>query len=104
MKHDGCCRASRLAPAQPGSRRCAAPGPEDPGTLASRDDDRLVVVTQGELTAEIATRQAAVPAQALIVIPAGVPHRVWNSSSTPVRYLDADVPAPEAYAKLAQAQ
>jgi mannose-6-phosphate isomerase-like protein (cupin superfamily) len=40
----------------------------------------------------------------VIVIPAGVPHRIWNSSSTPVRYLDADVPAPEAYAKLAPAQ
>jgi mannose-6-phosphate isomerase-like protein (cupin superfamily) len=79
-------------------------GPEDLGTPASRDNDRLVVVTEGELTAEIAARSAAVPAQALIVIPAGVPHRIWNSSSTPVRYLDADVPAPEAYAKLAPAQ
>jgi mannose-6-phosphate isomerase-like protein (cupin superfamily) len=38
------------------------------------------------------------------VIPAGVPHRIWNSSPTPVRYLDADVPAPEVYAKLAKAQ
>ncbi len=79
-------------------------GPEDPGTPASRDNDRLVVVTQGELTAEVAARAAAVPAQAVIVIPAGVPHRIWNSSSTPVRYLDLDVPAPQAYAKLAPAQ
>jgi mannose-6-phosphate isomerase-like protein (cupin superfamily) len=79
-------------------------GPEDPGTPASRDNDRLVVVTEGELTAEIAAASAAVPAQALIVIPAGVPHRIWNSSPTPVRYLDADVPAPDDYAKLAKAQ
>jgi mannose-6-phosphate isomerase-like protein (cupin superfamily) len=79
-------------------------GPEDPGTPASRDNDRLVVVTEGKLTAEIAARPAAVPAQAVIVIPAGVPHRIWNSSSTPVRYLDADVPAPDVYAKLAPAQ
>jgi hypothetical protein len=34
----------------------------------------------------------------------GVPHRIWNSSSAPVRYLDADVPARAAYAKLAPAQ
>jgi mannose-6-phosphate isomerase-like protein (cupin superfamily) len=61
-------------------------------------------VTEGELTAEIAARPAAVPAQAVIVIPAGVPHRIWNSSSTPVRYLDADVPAPDVYAKLAPAR
>jgi quercetin dioxygenase-like cupin family protein len=79
-------------------------GPEAPATPASRDDDRLVVVTQGELTAEIAARSASVPAQAVIVIPAGVPHRIWNSSSATVRYLDADIPGPEAYAKLAPAQ
>jgi mannose-6-phosphate isomerase-like protein (cupin superfamily) len=79
-------------------------GPEDLVPAASRDDDRLVVVTEGELTADMAQRTAAVPAQAVIVIPAGVPHRIWNSSSTPVRYLDADLPAPEAYAKLAPAQ
>jgi len=57
---------------------------------ASRDNDRLLVVTEGELTAEIAARPAAVPAQAVIVIPAGVPHRIWSSSRAPVRYLDAD--------------
>jgi mannose-6-phosphate isomerase-like protein (cupin superfamily) len=79
-------------------------GPEDPGSPASRDDDRLLVVTRGELAAEIAARPAAVPAQAVVVIPAGVPHRIWNSSSTPVRYLDADVPVPKAYAKLAPDQ
>jgi mannose-6-phosphate isomerase-like protein (cupin superfamily) len=38
------------------------------------------------------------------VIPAGVPHRIWNASPTPVRYLDADVPAPDVYAKLGSAQ
>jgi quercetin dioxygenase-like cupin family protein len=79
-------------------------GPEEPGPPASRDNDRLVVVTQGELTAEIAARPEAVPAQAVIDIPAGVPHRIWNSSPAPARYLDLDVPAPEAYAKLAPAR
>jgi mannose-6-phosphate isomerase-like protein (cupin superfamily) len=79
-------------------------GPENPGPAASRDDDRLVVVTQGELTAEIAERAAPVPAQAVIVIPAGVPHQIWNPSSAPVRYLDADVPAPRAYTELVPAR
>lgn len=51
-------------------------GPEDPGTPPSRDNDRLVVVTEGKLTAEIAARPATVPAQAVIVIPASVPHRI----------------------------
>jgi quercetin dioxygenase-like cupin family protein len=76
-------------------------GPEDPARPASREDDRLIVMTQGELTAEVAGRPEAVPAQGVIVIPAGVPHCIWNSSPAPARYLDADVPAPEAYAKLA---
>jgi mannose-6-phosphate isomerase-like protein (cupin superfamily) len=76
-------------------------GPENPGTPASREHDRLVVVTEGELTAEIAAQQTAVPAPAVIVIPADLPHRIWNSASAPVRYLDADVPTPDVYAKLA---
>jgi mannose-6-phosphate isomerase-like protein (cupin superfamily) len=88
----------------PKSSRPRRTGPEDPGTPASRDNDRLIVVTEGKLTAEIAARPAAVPAQAVIVIPAGVPHRIWNSSPTPVRYLDVDVPAPDVYAKLVPAQ
>jgi mannose-6-phosphate isomerase-like protein (cupin superfamily) len=79
-------------------------GPQDPAMPASRDNDRLIVVTEGELTAEIAARPAAVPAQAVIVIPVGVPHRIWNSSAAPVRYLDADLPAPDVYAKLTPAQ
>ena len=63
-------------------------GPEDLGTPASRDNDRLIVVTEGKLTAEIAAQPAAVPAQAVIVIPAGGPHRIWNASSTAVSYFD----------------
>jgi mannose-6-phosphate isomerase-like protein (cupin superfamily) len=79
-------------------------GPEDPVRPTTRDHDRLIVVTEGRLTAEIAGRPAGVPAQAVIVIPADLPHRIWNSSSAPVRYLDADVPPPDAYARLATAQ
>lgn len=78
-------------------------GPERPGTPASRDNDRLIVVTEGQLNTEIAAQAAAVPARALIVIPAGVPHHIWNSSSAPVRYLDADIHAVTAYTKLAPA-
>ncbi len=79
-------------------------GPEAPAAPASWDDDRLIVVTQGELTAEIAARPAAVPAQAVIVVPAGVPHSISNSSATPVHYLDLAIPVPAAYASLALTQ
>ena len=71
-----------------------------PHYLASRDTDRLVIVTEGQLNTEIAARPGPAPAEAVIVIPAGVPHRIW-SSSAPVRYLDVDLQTPPAYAKLA---
>jgi hypothetical protein len=35
---------------------------------AGRDDDRLLVVTEGEVTAEIAGRPGAVPAEAVMVL------------------------------------
>jgi mannose-6-phosphate isomerase-like protein (cupin superfamily) len=36
----------------------------------------------------------------VIVIPAGVPHLIHNPAATPARYLDADIVATTAYAKL----
>jgi mannose-6-phosphate isomerase-like protein (cupin superfamily) len=78
-------------------------GPETPAGPESQDNDRLIIVTEGRLDTEIAARSAGVPAEAVIVIPAGVPHRIWSSSAAPVRYLDIDLQAPAAYAKLAPA-
>jgi quercetin dioxygenase-like cupin family protein len=75
-------------------------GPEPPCTATSRDDDRLIVVAQGQLSTEIAARSAVVAAEAVIFIPAGVPHRIYNSAAAPARYLDADLVASTAYAKL----
>jgi len=75
-------------------------GPEPPGAATSRDNDRLIVVTEGRLGTEIAARPAVVPAEAVIVIPAGVPHLIHNSAAAPARYLDADIVATTAYAKL----
>jgi mannose-6-phosphate isomerase-like protein (cupin superfamily) len=60
-------------------------------------------VTEGQLNTEIAARQGLAPAEAVIVVPAGVPHRIWNSSSAPVRYLDIDLQTPAVYAKLVPA-
>jgi hypothetical protein len=61
-------------------------------------------VTEGQLNTEIAARPGLAPAEAVLVIPAGVPHRLWSSSSAPVGYLDIDLHAPAAYAKLAIAE
>jgi hypothetical protein len=84
MKHGGSSRTSRRATALPGVTAVERTGPQDPAMPASRDNDRLIVVTEGELTAEIAARPAAVPAQAVIVIPAGVPHR--SGTQQPLRF------------------
>jgi mannose-6-phosphate isomerase-like protein (cupin superfamily) len=75
-------------------------GPEPSGAAANRDHDRLLVVTHGRLETEIAGRSAAVAAEAVIIIPAGVPHLIRNLSADPVRYLDADLVAATGYAKL----
>ena len=76
-------------------------GPEAPDQAVSLDTDRLVIVTAGKLSADVAAESAVATAEALIVIPAGVPHRIWNSSAAPVRYLDVALVAPTAYQRLA---
>jgi mannose-6-phosphate isomerase-like protein (cupin superfamily) len=78
--------------------------PGTAGAPASRDLDRLVIVTEGQLDTEIAGRTGQATAEAVVVIPAGVPHRIWSSSPAPVRYLDIDLQVPAVYAKLALGQ
>ena len=78
-----------------------AEGPRTPGTAAGRQTERILVVTHGRLDAEIAGHRQVVPAETVVVIPAGVPHTLWNSTQDPVRYLDVTVTAPTAYDKIA---
>jgi len=99
-------RSRILAAAKPGTdsariRWLERAGPENPDRSRGRDNDRLVIVTAGTLSAEVATQSAAVRAEALVVIPSGVPHRIWNSSTEPVRYLDVELTAQTAYERLA---
>lgn len=78
-----------------------ADGRQAPGAVSSLESERILLVTEGRLDAEIAGREQVVPAEAVIVIPAGVPHALWNSTPDPVRYLDLVVTAPAAYDRLA---
>jgi hypothetical protein len=74
---------------------------KSPAILVDPDVARYdAVVIHGRLETEIAGRSAAVAAEAVIIIPAGVPHLIRNSSADPVRYLDADLVAATGYAKL----
>jgi len=75
-------------------------GPENPGPRCSRDTDRLVIVTAGRLNADVGAESAVVTAEAVIVIPAGLPHQIWNSSVEPVRFLEVELKAPTAYDRL----
>jgi mannose-6-phosphate isomerase-like protein (cupin superfamily) len=75
-------------------------GPWVPGDPVSQDTDRLIIVTEGQLATEIAASPGPAPAEAVIIIPAGVPHRIGSTSSARVRYLDISVQPPSAYAKL----
>ena len=78
--------------------QCEAPS--NPQVL---DVDHLMFVLEGRLTLAIAGQDTVGDAQSLIVIPAGVAHRQWNPSSSPVRYVDVQVPAPETYTSIASA-
>lgn len=54
--------------------------------------DQMYYVLEGELTADVALEHDVVPAHHLIVLPAGVPHRVWNASAARERHLVVNTP------------
>lgn len=75
---------------------------QSPGrdTPERRQTERIIVLTAGHLDLEIAGRRHSVEAEAVIVIPAEVEHRFWNSSADLANILDIEVKAQSAFAKL----
>jgi quercetin dioxygenase-like cupin family protein len=57
------------------------PGSAGPDTHI-HDFDQYYLVLDGELTVEVALQTHVVPPRALVVLPAGVPHRQYNNSTT----------------------
>lgn len=56
--------------------------------------DQYYLVLEGELTVEVALQTHVVGPDTLIVLPAGVPHRQFNSGSSVERHLVVNAPAP----------
>jgi len=54
----------------------------------------LYYVTEGTLSAQIALERYDARAGSLVSIPAGVPHRLWNSTGYPERHVTILVPSP----------
>lgn len=78
-----------------------AAGAQSPDAPERRPTERIIVVTAGRLDLELAGRKQSVEAEAVIVIPAGVEHRFWNTAADLVNILDIDVTARSAFDKLA---
>jgi mannose-6-phosphate isomerase-like protein (cupin superfamily) len=70
------------------------PGGSGPGMHAHRFD-QIYYLYQGSMELEIGFSRYSVGPHTLVVIPAGMPHRNWNASTTEVEYhLNLRVPEP----------
>jgi mannose-6-phosphate isomerase-like protein (cupin superfamily) len=75
------------------------PGGEGP-RLHVHDFDQFYFVLEGLLTVQISLGCYEVGPNTLIVLPAHVPHRQWNQSSTRERHLAILAPEPQAPSSL----
>lgn len=57
--------------------------------------DQYYLVLEGELTIEVALQKHHVGPNTLVVLPAGVPHRQYNSGGVVERHLTINTPAPK---------
>ncbi|KAF9890024.1 hypothetical protein FE257_006704 [Aspergillus nanangensis] len=70
-----------------------AAGSGGPGTHI-HDFDQYYFVLEGELTIEVALQKHIVPADTLVVLPAGVPHRQYNQGKVTERHVVINTPPP----------
>ncbi|MGH3633984.1 MAG: cupin domain-containing protein [Mycobacterium sp.] len=70
------------------------PGMGGPGTHI-HEFDQYYVVLEGALTIEVGLQRRTAGAHTLVVLPAGVPHRQYNDSSTTEKHLAILTPLPE---------
>lgn len=69
------------------------PGSEGPGTHI-HPFDQYYLILEGELTVEVALQTHVVGPHTLVVLPAGVPHRQYNSGPGTEKHLAILTPAP----------
>jgi mannose-6-phosphate isomerase-like protein (cupin superfamily) len=70
------------------------PGCSGPGLHIHRFD-QFYFVLEGALSVEVAGEHHEVVRHELAALPAGVPHRQWNESPDPVKWLTMNLPEPE---------
>jgi quercetin dioxygenase-like cupin family protein len=69
-------------------------GGGSPEGLHTHEVDQIFYLLLGEMNIEVEGQQAVAEAGSLIIFPAGVPHRNWNSSSYPSVHLAISAPVP----------
>lgn len=72
-----------------------SPGKSGPG-MHIHEFDQYFYVLEGTLDVEVALQKRRVEAGMLVVLPAGVPHRQYNSGDTAERHIAINTPGPEA--------
>ena len=68
-----------------------APGAQGPA-LFTLPDNHLLLVLEGRMSIQIGTDTFVAEPRTAIVLPAGIPHRVWNADAVEVRALEVIAP------------
>jgi quercetin dioxygenase-like cupin family protein len=84
-----------------GARSCSVeciktpPGGGSPAGLHTHVVDQMFYILEGTMSLEIAGKQHEANQGTLVVFPAGVPHRNWNSTREDTIHLAINSPLPE---------
>ena len=93
--------ALRLLDHDSGAKNCTIsyiktpPGGGSPAGLHVHEVDQVFYILSGTMSIEIEGKQYDSPPGSLIIFPAGVPHRNWNSGSEPTVHLAFNTPLPD---------
>ena len=70
-------------------------GGGSPAGLHTHDVDQIFYILSGTMSVEVSGTEHECPPGTLVVFPAGVPHRNWNSGSEPTVHLAINAPTPD---------
>ena len=93
--------ALRLLDYDSGAKNCTIsyiktpPGGGSPAGLHVHEVDQVFYILSGTMSIEIEGKQYDCSPGSLIIFPAGVPHRNWNSGSEPTIHLAFNTPLPD---------
>jgi quercetin dioxygenase-like cupin family protein len=90
----------RLLDEASGAKSCAInyiktpAGGGSPRGLHTHPVDQIFYILSGTMNIEVEGKEYSCPPGSLIVFPAGMPHRNWNSGSEPTVHLAINAPLP----------